>query len=154
MAMCVLLPGSPHPACSRCRDICNPAMIFLVFGMIPCLSVFDELQFGPVCCACRHLPSAHWGPDCYTCAVPVSIEECTSLWNLAFGSYIANGCARRAEDYWRGYKLFCFAYYSHSLEHVWEFRESKLGACASSLPCCLRFLPSNCNFASKLFMGC
>ena len=35
----------------------------------------------------------------------------------------------RASDYWEGYKLFCFAYYSHSVEHETEFRHSKLGSC-------------------------
>lgn len=39
------------------------------------------------------------------------------------------------EDYWQGYKLFCFAFYSHSVEHEIEFRHSKLGALASL--CCL-----------------
>lgn len=37
-------------------------------------------------------------------------------------------CACRVEDYWQGYKLFCFAYYSHSEEHEAEFRHSKLGS--------------------------
>ena len=36
-------------------------------------------------------------------------------------------CACRVKDYWQGYKLFCFAYYSHSKEHEAEFRHSKLG---------------------------
>lgn len=35
--------------------------------------------------------------------------------------------ACRVEDYWEGYKLFCYAYYSHSLRHS-EFRQSKLGS--------------------------
>ena len=35
---------------------------------------------------------------------------------------------RRVEDYWHGYKLFCYAYYSHSLAHETEFRETKLGS--------------------------
>lgn len=34
---------------------------------------------------------------------------------------------RRAEDYWVGYKLFCFAYYSHSVRHEAEFKATKLG---------------------------
>ena len=38
----------------------------------------------------------------------------------------------RAEDYWRGYKLFCYAYYSHSVAHESEFRDSKLSASLSS----------------------
>jgi hypothetical protein len=35
----------------------------------------------------------------------------------------------RVEDYWHGYKLFCYAYYSHSLQHESQFRDSKLGSC-------------------------
>ena len=37
----------------------------------------------------------------------------------------------RPEDYWLGYKLFCFAYYSHSIQHELEFENSKLGSCIS-----------------------
>ena len=37
----------------------------------------------------------------------------------------------RLEDYWVGYKLFCYAYYSHSFPHVSEFRNSKLGSSIS-----------------------
>ena len=37
----------------------------------------------------------------------------------------------RAEDYWEGYKLFCYAYYSHSLRHELEFHQSKLGSSMS-----------------------
>lgn len=35
----------------------------------------------------------------------------------------------RVEDYWQGYKLFCYAYYSHSLQHESQFRDSKMGSC-------------------------
>lgn len=31
------------------------------------------------------------------------------------------------QDYWESYKLFCYAYYSHSFRHESEFRQSKLG---------------------------
>ena len=37
----------------------------------------------------------------------------------------------RPEDYWLGYKLFCFAYYSHSIQHESEFQNCKLGLCIS-----------------------
>ena len=40
----------------------------------------------------------------------------------------------RVEDYWRGYKLFCYAYYSNSAAHESEFRDCKLGELQSSLP--------------------
>jgi hypothetical protein len=33
----------------------------------------------------------------------------------------------RAEDFWVGYKLFCYVFYSNSSEHEADFRESKLG---------------------------
>ena len=42
----------------------------------------------------------------------------------------------RAEDYWVGYKFFCFDYYSHSLQHQHEFRECKL---RSSMAACFDF---------------
>lgn len=56
----------------------------------------------------------------------------------------------RVEDYWRGYKLFCYAYYSKSVAHEAEFRNSKLGAsqttkptefCFASFIYCAWFLP-------------
>lgn len=33
----------------------------------------------------------------------------------------------RVDDYWLGYKLFCYAYYSRSVQHEAAFRGSKLG---------------------------
>ena len=38
---------------------------------------------------------------------------------------------RRVADYWEGYKLFCYAFYSHSSRHESEFEQSKLGSCLS-----------------------
>lgn len=37
-------------------------------------------------------------------------------------------CVCRVEDYWEGYKFFCYAYYSHSIPHMAHFRETKLGS--------------------------
>ena len=37
-------------------------------------------------------------------------------------------CVGSVQDYWEGYKLFCYAYYSHSARHANDFRDSKLGA--------------------------
>jgi len=51
---------------------------------------------------------------------------------LGFPSHNANVPVHRVEDYWLGYKLFCFGYYSHSPQHVQEFRHSKLGTSISS----------------------
>ena len=116
-------------------------------------SLFALSSNSGLCDVLPTTPHLHiWVLNPCTRALTVLFGECTSLWNVAFVSNTANSRARRAEDYWRGYKLFCFAYYSHSLQHVREFRESKLGATSSSLPCFLRFLLPNCSFASKLIM--
>lgn len=48
----------------------------------------------------------------------------------------------RVDDYWLGYKLFCYAYYSRSVQHEAEFRESKLGAC---------FFPPSCFVCHSLW---
>lgn len=51
----------------------------------------------------------------------------------------------RVEDYWIGYKLFCFAYYSNSRQHESEFEQSKLGwfighiAASLVMTCLFRF---------------
>ena len=75
---------------------------------------------------------------------------------LRFPSLIKDFFVRRAEDYWLGYKFFCFAYYSHSPPHVLQFRESKLGSIISPPPpdvslflCNLQFC---FNFVSGLLM--
>ena len=45
------------------------------------------------------------------------------------------------QDYWEGYKLLCYAYYSHSMQHEYDFQQSKLGSllaysiCFFSLGC-------------------
>jgi hypothetical protein len=41
----------------------------------------------------------------------------------------------RIADYWEGYKLFCYAFYSHSLQYEIEFEHSKLGSCFSIAIC-------------------
>lgn len=44
-------------------------------------------------------------------------------------------CVCRVVDYWEGYKLFCYAFYSHSFQHEAEFEHSKLGSCFSFVVC-------------------
>lgn len=53
-------------------------------------------------------------------------------------------CDSRAEDYWEGYKLFCYAYYSHSSQHETAFKETKLGLWFYP------FLPSLLAFMARL----
>ena len=55
----------------------------------------------------------------------------------------------RVEDYWQGYKLFCYAFYSHSEAHESEFRNSKLGALLCITP---RFKPPP--FIEFSLLGC
>lgn len=57
------------------------------------------------------------------------------------------------QDYWEGYKSFCYAYYSHSARHATEFRESKLGACFSRPTWCSHFLDVCGAHASTLCLG-
>ena len=58
---------------------------------------------------------------------------------------------RRAEDYWRGYKLFCFAYYSHSVRHEAEFRATKMGLRLCCFPRRLGFFSFCCHVT--IFFG-
>lgn len=48
---------------------------------------------------------------------------CVPLWFVILRQHVS-----RVQDYWEGYKLFCYSYYSHSVAHENEFRDSKLGA--------------------------
>ena len=63
----------------------------------------------------------------------------------------------RVEDFWVGYKLFCYAFYSNSVQHEGEFQQSKLGLWffpSSMFQCTLSFIPPQsampfgfCNFS-------
>ena len=37
------------------------------------------------------------------------------------------------QDFWCGFKFFCYAYFSHSVGHESEFWDSKLGSCHSTI---------------------
>jgi hypothetical protein len=52
----------------------------------------------------------------------------------------------RVDDYWHGYKLFCYAYYSNSVAHEGNFRRSKLGALQSTLSNCICFVSLRSQF--------
>lgn len=82
---------------------------------------------------------------------------CLLLWGLE-GEVIAlqwfvdsRQCQCRVEDYWHGYKLFCYAFYSHSAAHESEFKDSKLGALLSCTPRSL--LLCLCTFRCQLVCG-
>ena len=62
----------------------------------------------------------------YTHALPSQVLFWLLTFMLVFfNNFTAHIC--RIQDYWEGYKLFCYAYYSHSFQHEHEFRVSKLG---------------------------
>ena len=81
----------------------------------------------------------------------IVMNPCTNFFFTALANVdriVTRLCVCRVEDYWHGYKLFCYSFYSHSVVHESEFRRSKLGAanlpklfdCAVylllSMPCC------------------
>lgn len=64
-------------------------------------------------------------------AATLPLVVCTELHETHSVSQL-HAC--RVADYWEGYKLFCYAYYSHSIEHETEFRQSKLGSWTETNP--------------------
>ena len=63
------------------------------------------------------------------CAI-LTAKEMSFPCNHSCCVYADSNChVCRPEDYWLGYKFFCFAYYSHSIQHEMEFQNSKLGSC-------------------------
>ena len=58
------------------------------------------------------------------CMLPIRrvALTCGCLWIVAMRTLVC-----RAKDHWEGYKIFCYAYYSHSSVHESVFRNSKLG---------------------------
>ena len=74
-------------------------------------------------------------------------QKLTSVCSLGYRFVDGWPCRCSAADFWHGYKIFCYAYYSHSAPHECEFRETKLGECCPppifcfhllcSLRCCL-----------------
>ena len=75
---------------------------------------------------------------CASCPLPRS--SCSSLFRRSVGFIDLLWCVCSVQDYWEGYKLFCYAYYSHFARHAIEFRESKLGECALCAPLVFHFL--------------
>jgi hypothetical protein len=114
----------PSPLSPRCKVMCSAPPASVNSVALGATGSMWPLQFRPPC----------------ACAV------------LRFPSLIKHLFVRRAEDYWLGYKLFCFGYYSHSPQHVLEFRESKLGSIISPPPMSPCF-SANCSFASMLLLG-
>jgi hypothetical protein len=51
-----------------------------------------------------------------------------SLTSFFYWLLVCLGHVCSVQGYWEGYKLFCYAYYSHSMQHEYEFQQSKLGS--------------------------
>ena len=90
-----------------------------------------------VCCLCCILPrelSQFWSSQQIAPTWDWLLSGCTHSWKspgmcfLAFSFIDLWHCRCSAEDFWHGYKLFCYAFYSHSEPHEAEFRATKLGA--------------------------
>ena len=114
--------------CSVSRGQCRlgPAELSLCFGL------FD---------VCGYLPLPQTASDLHrVCGLKNPVPSLLKLFHckapLSATHLLTSVCAvllppplffHRAEDYWIGYKLFCFAYYSNSRQHEVEFEHSKLG---------------------------
>ena len=68
-------------------------------------------------CVCKHT---------FVVMNPSTSVFCSALVNVWHIETRLIAC--KVEDFWHGYKLFCYAFYSHSVEHESEFCRSKLGA--------------------------
>ena len=103
-----------------------------VFEPLPSPSLFIaaqlDIQFWYVWCVWRRLQSAFFFHESLHLCLACHERVCPSLSKLNYASIDLRECVHRVEDYWQGYKLFCYAYYLHSAQHESEFRESKLGA--------------------------
>ena len=85
----------------------------------------------------------------------LSCLTCFFCWLLVFRTHVCS-----VQDYWEGYKLFCYAYYSHSVQHEYEFLQSKLGSLLAHTICLFsiawfytalllsRLLPCLCHFTN------
>ena len=77
----------------------------------------------------RHCIDARLHVNVQAGRVWILCECCARLCGMHINCGVFRMHLCRVQDYWQGYKLFCYAYYSHSREHESEFRESKLGSC-------------------------
>ena len=72
-------------------------------------------------------------PQNFVCAPPLTCIHwhiCVRGFNSSTASVMSAGFyfSGSVEDYWEGYKAFCYAYYSHSVPHESAFRATKLGS--------------------------
>ena len=80
--------------------------------------------------------SVHFIAKMFVVCTPLSLDcmlpsPCVPLTCGYFLIVAVRPLVCRPEDYWEGYKMFCYAYYSHSSVHESEFRNSKLGSLSS-----------------------
>ena len=78
-------------------------------------------------------------------------RACPSLAARSTASANQTVCVHSLQDYWEGYKIFCYGYYSNSVRHAAEFRDTKLGVCLCRLPRSSHFPPGHAACASTLF---
>ena len=121
----------------------------------PSLLVASQLhvQPGSVQCVRLHMPS----PLFFLWAHLVWRAFLHRVWSLLDtrpgGPADPEASVRSVHDYWEGYKLFCYGYYSHSARHAAEFRETKLGEYIPTLVWSSRSLAVQCTYVSTFCMG-
>lgn len=122
------------------RGFCSPA-----HGVEPGCAVHAPLAFSSPTSvsACVRVCVHHL--NCGYCVFSRFLAGC---WRLRFPNFRER--LHRVEDFWQGYKLFSYTYYSHSVRHESEFRDSKLG---TWLPCIPVHNPSLFVLLSLLLSG-
>ena len=97
-----------------------------------------EVPHPPWTSCCRVLPSRYRGVTGFSILCPRAYTHC--WWQFCASAVRCSvACLLMLvscecmfvgwKNYWQGYKLFCYVYYSHSLQHESQFRHSKLGSC-------------------------
>jgi hypothetical protein len=79
-------------------------------------------------CVCIRMPHPLATHSALRVACALHVRAWSSLFKRGPMFIDLLDCVGSVQDYWEGYKLFCYAYYSHSARHANEFRDSKLGA--------------------------
>lgn len=128
--------GSPQTACPVCGS--PPGRAFAKFPIVSLATTqvaqtcCHTVRATPVCTASDIFGPTRCVGDLCLCIHAVCVFRILRLCKLVLSCMLfifihkrLYGC--RVEDYWLGYKLFCYAFYSQSLEHEAEFRQSKMG---------------------------
>jgi hypothetical protein len=121
-----------HIRCARIHNFVAPAA--------PCANGPIRISTHPEMLVAFCLPSAHDRSCASAQSIIFVLAKLLSRQVVTIRVFVC-----RVDDYWEGYKLFCYAFYSHSSQHELEFEHSKLGSLISIVVCfvsgnqCVRF---------------